>query len=280
MRLGYDSAFGYDDIPTTAQVVCGYADGDPTFAWPPSAWARFPSSRLVQISTRASITGKGVAVLDVEAGDASPSDGPQWATVQRGLGQVPTVYCSASNWQAVINAFNTANVAQPEYWIAAYPGAGPTLPSLDGIVAVGHQYADPSTSGGNFDLSVFADYWPGVDPVENGVEMANVSVPLVVDQVDGHAWWVGSVGSNSAYFTAGWLSMTALYDSQDESPLDVNVNFLGDDGTVLAGSGAQVVWWNKRGPVVQIPSGTGIITVDWTPVVGIVFAGSVELQSS
>jgi len=47
-------------------------------------------------------------------------------------------------------------VTEPHWWIAAYPGNGANL--YPGAVA--HQYADP----GPVDLSVVADYWPGVDP--------------------------------------------------------------------------------------------------------------------
>jgi hypothetical protein len=161
MRTLYDST-NWSAIPTTAQMVAGYVPPS-GFAWPQSAWNRFPNSIHVRITPQVSTTGVGVQVLDVEQGDATPAQAPGWVITQRRLGQIPTVYCSASLWGTVQAAFVSAGVPHPCYWIAAYPGGGPTLPTLNGITAVAHQYADPATSGGDYDLSVVADYWPGVD---------------------------------------------------------------------------------------------------------------------
>lgn len=158
MRTMYDSVTA-GNIPTSAQLVAGYVSPS-GYAWSAANWARFPNSVLVRITPQVSHTGVGIQVLDVETGDATPAQAPGWVKAQRALGQDPTVYCSQSVWQTVQNEFNAQGVAQPHYWIAAYPGGGSTvLPSLNGIVAVAHQYAD----AGPYDLSVVADYWPGVD---------------------------------------------------------------------------------------------------------------------
>ena len=66
------------------------------------------------------------------------------------------MYCSLNDWPKVRQAFVTAKVREPHYWIAAYPGNGAKL--YPGSIA--HQYANP----GPYDISVVADYWPGVDP--------------------------------------------------------------------------------------------------------------------
>jgi hypothetical protein len=149
-------------IPLGTPMVAGYVPPS-GFAWPDAAWARFAGSIEVRITPSAFVHGLGIQVLDVEPGDASAAQAPGWAHAQRALGQIPTIYTSASNWQNVINAFNAAHEPQPEYWIASYPGGGQVLPSLDGITAVAHQFADPATSGGDWDSSVVADVWPGVD---------------------------------------------------------------------------------------------------------------------
>lgn len=162
MRTMYDST-NPNAIPTTAQMVAGYVRPS-GFTWPQSAWDRFPNSVHVRITPQVSTTGLGIQVLDVEAGDATPAQAPGWAAKQRALGQDPTIYCSASAWATVQQQFAQQHVGQPHYWIAAYPGGGPTsLPALNGITAVAHQYAGSGTSGGDYDLSVVADYWPGVD---------------------------------------------------------------------------------------------------------------------
>lgn len=146
-------------IPTSAQLVAGYVSG--RWTWTAGNWARFPNSVHVTIATAASVNN-GV-VLDVEQGDATPAQAPGWVATRRAAGVDPTVYCSASTWASVVAAFTNAHIPQPHYWIAAYPGGGPILPTLGGIQAVAHQYADPATSGGDYDLSIVADHWPGVD---------------------------------------------------------------------------------------------------------------------
>lgn len=154
MRTMYDSV-NARDIPTTAQIVAGYDTG--RFAWSKADWARFPHAVHVHIATQASYnTGH---VLDVEPGDATPSEAPGWVRRRRVAGVDPTIYCSLSNWEQVRGEFRRQGVAEPHYWIARYDGRA-VLPAG----AVAKQYADPGTHGkGHFDLSVVADHWPGVD---------------------------------------------------------------------------------------------------------------------
>lgn len=154
-RRMYDST-NAADIPTTAQMVAGYLAPSP-YAWSAADWARFPHAVKVRIAVRA-YTDDG-HVLDVESGDATPAQAPGWVQMRRAAGADPTVYCSASAWPTVKAAFAAAHVAEPHWWIAAYPGGGPVIPAG----AVAHQYADPLTSGGHYDISAVADHWPGVD---------------------------------------------------------------------------------------------------------------------
>jgi hypothetical protein len=155
----------WQDIPVGTPIVAGYVPPS-SFAWPPEAWARFAGSIEVRITPSVSVWGPGIQVLDVEPGDASASQVPGWVVNSRNSGQEPTVYTSESNWANVINACYNAGVAMPEFWIADWNDV-PDLPSITvGVVtatAVAHQYAGSATSGGNYDLSTVADYWPGVD---------------------------------------------------------------------------------------------------------------------
>lgn len=151
MRLMYD-AVTPSNVPQNAQMVAGYIDGNyQSYA---GLVALFPNAVHVPIAVHAS-TNNGV-VLDVETGDATPDQAPGWVTMRRSAGVDPTVYCSLSVWSAVRGAFINQGVAEPHYWIAAYPGIGSAL--YDGAVA--HQYQDYNNL---YDLSVVADYWPGVD---------------------------------------------------------------------------------------------------------------------
>jgi hypothetical protein len=95
-------------------------------------------------------------VGDCETGDMTPQTAVIWVRARRVMGVDPTIYCSAAIWQQVRDAFDAADIDQPHYWIAAYPGIGPEL--YPGSVA--HQWIDH----GPYDESVVADYWPGVDP--------------------------------------------------------------------------------------------------------------------
>ena len=151
MRTFYD-AITPANIPTNAQGVAGYVDG--RYAWTAADWARFPHAVKVRIAVFSS-TNDG-HVLDVEPGCSTPASAPGWVQRRRKAGVDPTVYCSLSAWPTVRAAFHNAGVAEPHWWVAAYPGNGPNL--YPGSIA--HQYANP----GPVDISVVADIWPGVDP--------------------------------------------------------------------------------------------------------------------
>lgn len=196
-RTMYDSVQA-SAIPVTAQLVAGYVDG--LYAWSPADWRRFPNSVHVPICVDPA-HGQGV-VLDVENGDARPDQAPGWVRERRAAGVDPTVYTGLSQWQAVQDAFNRAWVPHPHYWIAAYPGDGAVLPTLNGITAVAHQYADPATSGGSWDLSVVADYWPGID--QGAPDMQTTDI--IGKRPDGSPITVGDALANlylGAYFGGG-----------------------------------------------------------------------------
>ena len=152
-RTMFDSVTA-SNIPTDAQMVAGYVDPGGMFTWTDADWARFPTAIKVRIAGHAS-TNDG-HVLDVEAGDATPDQAPGWVTMRRSAGVTPTVYCSEAAWASVKQAFAAQGVPEPEWWIAGYPGSvGVAL--YPGAVA--HQYRDV----GPYDLSIVADFWPGVD---------------------------------------------------------------------------------------------------------------------
>lgn len=152
-RTMYDST-NPNDIPLDAQLVAGYING--TYTWPQSGWDRFPNAVHVPIATQAYVND-GV-VLDVEQFDATPAQGPDWVLRRRNAGIDPTVYCSLSVWPFVRAAFQTAGVPEPHYWIARYDNVAQLIPG-----AVAKQYINPPTSGGHYDLSIVADFWPGID---------------------------------------------------------------------------------------------------------------------
>jgi hypothetical protein len=139
-------------IPRGVGLVAGYVDG--AYRWASSDWDLFPDAVWVGIAVAAG-TNLG-EVLDVERGDATPDQAPGWVKRRRDNGIDPTVYCSEALWADCRAAFAGAGVAEPHWWIASWPGGGPTVPAG----AVAHQYLHP----GPVDVSVVADYWPGIDP--------------------------------------------------------------------------------------------------------------------
>jgi hypothetical protein len=143
------------DIPTSAQVVAGYVDG--LYRWSPADWARFPNARHVLVAV--SPYTNGGHVLDVETGDATPAQAPNWIKMRQAAGVTPSVYVNRSNVGAVLGACHAAGVSGFGVWLADWTGA-PHLAA--GTYAT--QYSHPPFSGGHYDLSQVADYWPGVDP--------------------------------------------------------------------------------------------------------------------
>lgn len=158
MRTMWDAITGHVGlIPANAQLAAGYVNG-PISQWTPQEWARFSAgTRLVRISVSPWVNDGHV--LDVESGDALPAHAPGWAQTRRGSGlAAPCVYCNLSTLPAVRGAFYNTKVPEPLYWLAR-PGAA-ELEALAGATVIATQY---QYSGG-YDLSVVADFWPGVDP--------------------------------------------------------------------------------------------------------------------
>lgn len=151
-RLMYDSV-NYLHPPRDAAMVAGYVTGP--YAWPAIGWARWARVPCVHICT---IPSSNVGeVLDVEQGDASPQTAVGWIARARARGQVPTVYCSVSQVDAVRAECKAHEIDPPLFWVAHWDGIA-ELPAG----AVAKQYQDDPQLG--YDVSIVADYWPGVDP--------------------------------------------------------------------------------------------------------------------
>ena len=151
VRYMYD-AVTPGQIPTSATMVAGYADG--LYANLGAMRTRFPHATVVSIAVRWTTRAQ---VLDVESGDATPAQAVQWCTKTMAdkSNKELTVYCSVSAWPGVRAAFKTAGVTEPNYWVAAYDGQA-SVPAG----AVAKQFLGDYQG---YDKSVVADYWPGVD---------------------------------------------------------------------------------------------------------------------
>ncbi len=151
MRKMYD-ATNVDNMPLDADFFAYYIDGK--YVPTEQQLLRFAGKRTLKIAVFATTNAGDIG--DGEQEDMSPTGAVQWVTMRREAGIDPTIYCDLDNWPSYKAAFGTAGVAEPHWWIAAQPGNGAEL--YDGTI--GHQYADT----GGYDISVIADYWPGVDP--------------------------------------------------------------------------------------------------------------------
>lgn len=154
-RSMYDSTRP-DDIPRDAEMVAYYVDG--RYAWPQAWIDLFPASVKVSISAVGTRTAH---VGDVEVGCIwPPENAVDWVLRARLDGYDPTIYVNERNdWEPTRRAFLAADVPEPHWWVANYDGS-PSIPAG----AVAKQFAHPPMlENRHYDLSVVADYWPGVD---------------------------------------------------------------------------------------------------------------------
>lgn len=112
------------NIPASAEAVAGYNDG--WYKWTTASWDRFGPN--VHRKTIAVVTRDDADILDVERGDATPDDVPEWTTRQRDRGSVATVYANAEDWSAIETACLAAKIEPPFHWLADWDH-DPALPA-------------------------------------------------------------------------------------------------------------------------------------------------------
>ncbi len=160
MLLMRDSVTAADIPVADLAAVAGYVDG--VYAWSPADWARFPDP-IVKLAIAVHPQDRG-DILDVELGDAQPSDIPGWCDRNphglNGLRRAPTVYCSLSAWGTCKAAAGGRAV---DWWIASYittdpPGDPTQVAVIAGAVA--QQFHD---FGGYDESVVFDPTWLGAD---------------------------------------------------------------------------------------------------------------------
>lgn len=168
-RLMYD-AVDWTSIPMGAELVGGYLDGALS-RWPAEAWAAFPNATFVHIVT--SPYNNAGEVLDVEWEDATAAEAVDWIINRRNSGLLtPTIYCGGQqgySWAEVLANCYARGVPPPLIWLARWVngGAPPTFVP-EGCIA--QQYDHPPFTGTNYDVSIAADYWPGVDPAPDPLD--------------------------------------------------------------------------------------------------------------
>lgn len=149
----YDSVNAHG-IPKTALIIAGYIDGK--FAWTPEEWAMFDGYPHLEVRIACFASTDDGRVLDVEKGDATPDEAPQWVQGRRNskahpLGGPACIYTNASTWPYVVGAFHRQGVQLPDFWIAQWDGRA-KVP----FGAVAKQFQSFPT----YDTSVCLPTWP------------------------------------------------------------------------------------------------------------------------
>lgn len=107
-------------IPRSAVAVAGYVGGFwPTFHKLEELW---PHSHRLSIAVQPSFDAH---CLDVEKGDADPSEAPAWVRRQHARGvQRPVLYASVSSMPVLLAAMAAAGVPRKSFrlWTAHYTG--------------------------------------------------------------------------------------------------------------------------------------------------------------
>lgn len=194
MRIMYD-AISATNVPADGDLYAGYDDG--YYADATAMQARFPTKRIIKVTAFA--TDNEGDVIDCETGDATPAQVPGWLTRRRATGADPSVYCSElgiNGIAAVERACVAANVHfdRAHWWRANYNGK-----ALLEIGESAHQWIDT----GPYDMSVVADYWPGIDLLPKGTDMRVVrdtgTGREYLQTADGALWYLGLTADVQAY---------------------------------------------------------------------------------
>lgn len=177
------------NIPDGIDLVAYYVDGV-------CAAGPVKGSRHVGISSLGTNAG---TVGDCEPGNPKPGFWVSWTLKRRAAGVDPTIYCADDSlsdffagyrWRDVRAAFLAAGVTEPHYWICK-PGAT-SIPA--GAVAVQNQLG---LDGDRYDLSLVADYWPGVDPVEDVMTNEEHNALMEVLRIVNANYWQITTGYES-----------------------------------------------------------------------------------
>lgn len=225
-RVMYDAANPACIFPDDVQLIAGYIDGNyPSFA---QLATRYPNAVHVPIAVWAS-TNDGI-VGDCENGDMTPDSLVDWVLMRRAAGVDPTGYCAESSWDTCKAAFDQRSVAQPHWWVAGYPGTEPYAGATPYPGSIAHQYGGSNdVNGVPWDVSVVADFWPGVDttvpvPKPNPQELeltdtfryqGGTRKIMVDDQGNIKQHWFDVNGWHTDILTGPSATMTACHEKAD-----------------------------------------------------------------
>ncbi len=184
--------FMFDDVdvnllPAGAYAYAGYLDG--RYANFAQVKAAHPQAHLVGIAVRASDDGDA---LDVEPGDATISQAPDWVKRQHARGCArPIVYVSAANGKLMVDTLTAAGISRPSYrlWLAHY-GAGQHTcgPKTCGYAQADATQFTSKALGRSLDQSLLADDFFGAPALKFPVKQGDAGTEVVTLQKMLNAW--------------------------------------------------------------------------------------------
>jgi hypothetical protein len=166
------------DIQQNVDFPGGYLDGN--FVTVPAVHKRFPGKRVITYTVNGSTSGADL--IDCEAGDATPASAAQYVHDERGKKHWPGIYTPLTELGDVCHALKAVGLSvdvpiQTAHYTghphicnqACFDQLHLVLPFKPLIVAT--QYATQGIGTTKHeDLSLVADYWPGIDPPPQHVQ--------------------------------------------------------------------------------------------------------------
>jgi peptidoglycan hydrolase-like protein with peptidoglycan-binding domain len=184
------------ELPSGDYAYASYVNGE--WADYPAVVARFPSANVLSIAVS---SGADADCLDIETGDATPSDAAAWyeRQVARGVAR-PCLYADATTMSSEVVPVITAagfDRSAVRLWSAHYAGEHICGPASCGLVSIdmdATQWTD-SALGRDLDQSLLrADFFGPADPAAPSWETSMIaSLPTLDEGADDSAlphWWV------------------------------------------------------------------------------------------
>ena len=155
MKTMYDSIEAVD-LPLGGDFYLGYINGK--FANFVDVVKRFGPEKTMSCSVFASTPAQ---ILDVENGDATPAQAPQWYYISKSSFQRPTIYCNRDTKIYVVTAFQASGFL-PDFIIA----------TLDDVMPGPLFWSSPENIGcqwsgrGDYDETLINDpSWPSIPSI-------------------------------------------------------------------------------------------------------------------
>jgi hypothetical protein len=192
------------DIPSDATLILAYIDGD--YANLAAVTARFPHATIIPVTTTSS-GSLNAQVYDCERGDGNAVSAALWASRKVSAKQRPTIYCSrigspGYGWPDVQKQVaNLKLTGQVDYGIADYTSTPHLIPG-----SAFTQYANPPSSGGDYDISITNGIWPNLPSEDATMALAKPASAIVATKSGKGYWIVAQDGGVFNYGDAGFFN--------------------------------------------------------------------------